>query len=376
MRRWLWAAPLCAALAWGCGSAEPTEDPGGQPVTLAPVQSVDLTDRIEASGELLAVEDADIAAEVGGRITEILADEGAAVEAGRPLLEIDPERRSLERDSARAHLDQARAELRKQERETARVLELHQRKVASETQRDDASTALALARSRLQAAEAELGVAERALHDATVKAPFAGLVAERFVGRGEFVTLGQRLYHLVSLDPILVEFRLAEVDSGRVKLGQEVAVRVDPHPDQVFRASVSVVSPTIDPRTRTLRVRGQLENPDGRLKPGLFARVDLGIATRPGVRLIPEEAILQRADGAVVFRLGADSRVERLVVETGVHRDGVVEVVRGLEAGELVVSRGHASLVDGERVTPRHPDGSLVESGIPAVAADQLGGPR
>ncbi len=372
MKRWL----LCAALVWGCGSAEPATQPAGPPVTLVRVQAVDLTDRIEASGELLAVEDADIAAEVGGRITEILLDEGSAVEVGQPLLAIDPERRSLEHDSARARLDQARAELRKQERESARIAELYQRKVASETQRDDAGTALALARSRLQAAEAELGVAERALRDATVKAPFAGLVAERFVGRGEFVSPGQRLYHMVALDPILVEFRLAEVDSGRVKLGQQVEVRVDPHPDRVFRAGVSVVSPTIDPRTRTLRVRGQLANPDGLLKPGLFARVDLGIATRPGVRLIPEEAILQRADGAVVFRLGAESRVERLLVETGVHRDGVVEVVSGLEAGELVVSRGHASLVDGERVTPRHPDGSPVESGLPTVASDQPEGPR
>jgi membrane fusion protein (multidrug efflux system) len=369
------AVALSALLALSCGAAEEAAEPNGRPVTLVEVRSVDLADRIEATGELLAVEDADIAAEVGGRITEIIVDEGAAVEAGQPLLAIDPERRSLERDSARARLDEARAAQRKQRRESGRIQELHSRNVASETQLDEAQTALVLAQSRLEAARADLGIAERALRDATVRAPFTGLVAQRFVGRGEFVNPGERLYHLVSLHPIRVEFRLTEVDSGRVRLGQQIDVRVDPHPDDVFRATVSVVSPTIDPRTRTLRVRGELSNEDGRLKPGLFARVDLGLATRSGVKLIPEEAILRRADGAVVFRLDGENRVERLLVETGVHRDGIVEVRRGLESGDRVVSRGHASLLDGELVVPRHADGSPVDPPMPSVAADSLEGP-
>lgn len=366
---------VAMALALACGDADPAEEPSGRPVTLALVRSVELKDRIEATGELLAVEDAEVAAEVGGRVTQIVVDEGVAVEAGEPLLEIDPERRRLERDSARARRDEAQAELRKQRRESARIAELYERRVASETQLDEAQTALALARSRLEAAEADLGVAERALRDATVRAPFAGFVSQRFVGRGEYVSPGQSLYHLVSLDPILAEFRLPESDSGRVQVGQEVDVRVDPYPDEVFRARVSVVSPTIDPRTRTLRVRANLANPDGRLKPGLFARVDLGIATRSDVRLVPEEAVLRRADGAVVFRLGSDGRVERRVVETGIQRSGVIEVRSGLEPGDRVVARGHASLVDGERVVPRAPDGSLADPPMPDVAADPREGP-
>lgn len=368
-------AALISALALGCGGGEEASPIAGRPVTLVPVQNVDLPDRIEATGELQAEEDARIAAEVGGRITEIIVDEGASVEAGQAILSIDPERRRLERDASRARLREARAAFENQRSETARVEELHQRKVASDTQVDEARTALALALSRLQAAEADFGVAERALRDATVRAPFAGMVSERFVGRGEYVSQGQALFHLVALDPITVEFRLSEVDSGRVRMGQEVEVRVDSHPDQVFQARVSVVSPTIDTRTRTLRVKARLDNAESRLRPGLFARVDLGVATRPNVRLIPEEAILRRADGAVVFRLASGSRVERLLVETGVHRDGVVEVVRGLEPGDLVVSRGHATLVDGELVTPRHPDGSPVDTPMPDVAVDRREGP-
>ena len=222
-------------------------------------------------------------------------------------------------------------------------------------------------------------MAERALRNASVTAPFDGLIGRRHVSRGEFVSPGQSLFELVALQPIEVEFHLPEIDSGRVARGQRVAVRVAPHPDERFDALVTVVSPTIDERTRTLRVKAELENADGRLRPGLFARVDLGIATRQGVLLIPEEAVLQRADGAVVFRLdngtpNAENRVERLIVETGLYRKGQVEVVKGLRAGDRIIQRGHASLVDGEVVIPRNADGTLASPPIPDVARDTRDG--
>jgi hypothetical protein len=117
-----------------------------------------------------------------------------------------------------------------------------------------------------------------------------------------------------------------------------------------------------------LRVKAQLANADRKLRPGLFARVDLGIAKRDGVAMIPEEVVLQRADGAVVFRALAENRVERRVIEVGAHHDGMVEVVRGLAPGDLVVLRGQAGLSDGELVSPRNADGSGVASGVPDVA--------
>ena len=116
---------------------------------------------------------------------------------------------------------------------------------------------------------------------------------------------------------------------------------------------MNIVSPTIDPGTRTLRVKGLLANPDEVLRPGLFARVDLGISTRPNVAVIPEDAVLQRADGAVVFRFGAEDRVERRVIEVGVVQGGVVEVLSGVSPGDIVVLRGHSRLVDGDLVVPR-----------------------
>ena len=351
-----------------CGGSDVEEVDKGAPVTLQRVEAVDITDRIEATGELLAKERAQIAAEVGGRVTEILIDEGSAAAQGAAVLTIDPERRTLERDSARARVTESHAALVEQERDYERLKTLHQRGVASQTQVDQSETQLKLARSRRSAAEAELGMQERALADAIVKAPFAGLVADRLVSRGEFVAPGQKLFELVSLDPIEVEFHLTEIDSSRVKIGNDVAVRVAPFPDESFSATVTIVSPTIDSRTRTLRVKAQLANADGRLRPGLFARVDLGIATREGVPMIPEESVLQRADGAVVFRALPDHRVERRVIEVGAHHGGMVEVVKGLAPGDLVVLRGQTGLVDGSLVSPRNTDGSETGAPTPDVA--------
>ena len=360
-------AALAAGLA-ACGGDGSPEGPVGVPVTIAPVVTMDLEDRIEATGQLVARDHAEIAAEVAGRVTEILVEEGSAVRANDAVLAIDPERRNLERESARARLDEARAQQREQQREYERVVELRQKGVASETRLEQTDTALKLARARVAAAEAELGVLDRALRDARVAAPFDGLVARRLVSRGEYVTQGQKLFELVALDPIEVEFFVPEVDSSRVAVGQTVDVRVAPFPDESFDGQVTIVSPTIDPRSRTLRVKAQLANRDGQLRPGLFARIDLGVALRPDVPMVLEEAVLRRAEGAIAFRTGDGNRVERVAVETGAHQAGYVEVLKGLSPGDLVVSRGGDRLSDGQVVVPRNPDGTLLAPRAPDVA--------
>jgi RND family efflux transporter MFP subunit len=147
---------------------------------------------------------------------------------------------------------------------------------------------------------------------------------------------------------------------------------VAPYPDETFEAVVEMISPTIDPRTRTLRVKALIPNPDGRLQPGLFARAQLGIAKREAVLMVPEEAVLQRADGSVVFRILPGNRVERRIVRTGVTREGWVEIREGLVRGDAVVSRGHSDLLDGSAIVPRNPDGTLVDSAL-AEALAQAG---
>jgi membrane fusion protein (multidrug efflux system) len=348
---------VLAVFVSACGSPKPADERPAKPVLLGEVVARDVEERIAATGELLPKHRAEVAAQVAGEVTRILFDEGDMVPAGSVVLEIDPERRQLELAQSRAQLAEATAALRQAERELNRMTELASRAITSKSESERAQMAVDTGRSRVDAAAAMVGVAERAVRDASVTTRFDGVVARRFVSAGEFVQPGQRLFELVALSPIEVELHVPESDAGRVQLGQVLIVTVAPYPGEAFPATVSVVSPTIDPRTRTLRVKALLDNPDGRLRPGHFARADLGISKRAGVLMIPEEALLQRADGSVVFRVGKDQRAERLVVEAGIIRDGWVEITRGLQVGDRIVLRGHANLIDGAVILARQADG-------------------
>ena len=354
----------------GCGDKAKTAEASAPPVLVAPVESRRVEDRIEATGELRAQNAAAIAAQVGGQVTKLVRDEGVAAAANDVVIEIDPERRDLEARNARAMWSQADAQASEAERDLTRIEMLHKEGVAADAKLDSVRTQLRLARSNRDAAQAQLGMAERGARDSSVRAPFAGLIARRYVSEGEFVQPGQKLFDLVALDPIEVEFTLPERDSSRVVLGQPVAVRVAPFPDEVFQAVVSVVAPTIDPMTRTLRVKARMSNTDGRLRPGLFARADLGVSVREHVAMIPEEAVLQRADGAIAYRIVAGNRAERRNIKLGVIREGRVEVSEGLAVGDPVVVRGQAQLVDGSPVTLRDAQGGPVgaATGAPAGA--------
>ena len=365
--RWIAVAGVGVLLLGGLAGCRGKHGEGASPakaVVLARVAVRDVEERVAATGQLLAKQHADVAAQVGGEITQILADEGQPVAEGTVVLEIDPDRRKIDLDRARARVAEAASALAEAERQHRRVEELAAKDIASRAQQDQAQMNLESARSRMQAAQADLGAADRATADSRVTTRFAGVIGRRFVSRGEFVQPGQKLFELVSLDPVEVEFSLPEADASRLVMGLPLDVTVAPYPDQIFHATVSMISPIVDERTRTLRVKALLPNPDGKLRPGLFARTDLGIATRTNVVLVPEEAVLQRGDGAVVFRaVDGGTRAERVVVELGRIKSGEAEVIAGLSAGDTVVVRGHASLVDGAAITARNADGT------PAVAA-------
>jgi membrane fusion protein, multidrug efflux system len=360
----LCAGALALALALGCGSKEKQAGVEARPVVTSGVTVTDLEEQISATGGLQAKDHAQIAAEVPGQVTSVLVEEGQQVEAGQVVLEIDPQKRELELANARATYSEAQAALGEAQRAYERWKSLHDQNIAADARMDEVETQRSLSASRLAAAEAGIGVAERAVRDATVRAPFAGYLARRLVSRGEYVQVGKPLFELVALDPIEVEFHIAERDSARVAPGQAVQVTVEPYPGESFQGEVTVISPVIDPQTRTLRVQARLPNPDSRLRPGLFARVDLGVARREGVMLVPEQAVLQRADGEVVFRTKGSDRVERVAVETGLHRDGMVQIRSGLEPTDVVVVRGQAGLTDGSPISPRNPDGSLVRTNV------------
>lgn len=332
-------------------------------VSAVEIAAVDFDQEIRASGDLRARFQTMIAAEIAGRVTEVSVDEGGSVEKGAVVIQIDPERRRLDLAAARARLAQARANLRQEKSKVERVRKLRSENVASEERLEEAETALLLAESSVRAEEAAVGVATRALKDASVSAPFAGLVAKRSVELGEYVEAGKDLFELVSMSPLEVTFSLPEIDSQRVSPGQTIEVSVAAPADQTFDAVVTFIAPTVDPGTRTLRIKAEIDNTDGLLRPGLFARVLVGTDQRRSVLMVPEEAIVQREGSAWLFLIGADDRVRRVQVESGRQSKGRIEVRgEGISAGDRVVRRGHGGLADGMVVVVRDTQSSAVET--------------
>lgn len=359
-----------------CGEEADKASPslGLPPVMVEQVLVRDVLDLITATGELVAKAEATIAAQIPGQITAILVEEGDGVSAGQILLEIDPQRRELELSSAEAQLNEASAQAVEAWRAMDRIQNLNSRDAASQARLDEARTALELAHSRKTASEARLGLAKRALSDASVKAPFPGLVARRNVSVGEYLSVGLPLFEIVTLNPIEAEFSVSEVDSGLVRVGQAVELSVAPFPGERFSATVTVVSPTIDSRTRTLRVTAELPNGEGRLRPGLFTHVELGVSERSNVILVPEESLLQRASGSVLFKVSDADRVVKVPVETGVYSDGWVEARGALLPTDRVVVRGQGKLLDGGSVSIRTREGVPVtrpeaSSPVPSLAS-------
>jgi membrane fusion protein (multidrug efflux system) len=332
-------------------------------VSAVEIAAVDFDQEIRASGDLRARFQTMIAAEIAGRVTDLSVDEGGSVEEGAVVIKIDPERRRLDLAAAQARLAQARANLRQETSKVDRVRKLRSENISSEERLEEAETALLLAESSVRAEEAAVGVATRALKDASVSAPFAGLVARRSVELGEYVEPGKDLFELVSMSPLDVTFSLPELDSQRVTLGQSIQITVAAPANKVFDAKVTFIAPTVDPGTRTLRIKAEIDNAEGILRPGLFARVLVGTDQRRSVLMVPEEALVQREGGAWLFLIGEGDRVRRIQVETGRQNKGRIEVRgEGISAGDRVVRRGHGGLADGMVVVVRDTQSSAVET--------------
>ncbi len=375
----------------GCGSAagkaaDTPEAP--KPVAVSPVAAVEqpLARFIRATGSLTAEDQADVAAETTGRVIATPVERGTPVVEGTALVRLvatETEAQVAEAEANAAQLEArlgmggdavfdvnavpevqtAQSAYELAESEFARIKSLLEQRVVSQSEYDQRRTQVESSRQQvvsarnvatqqfqaLQAARARVTLARKALADTLVRAPFQGIVAERLVSVGDYVTKGTKVAVVVRINPLRVRLTVPEQFISAVGVGQPVQFEVDAYPGRQFTGTVRYVSPSLESNQRALTIEAVVPNASGELKPGLFATARIEQADRtPGV-LVPEAAV-QTASGTSRVYVVNGERVEERIVTLGLRVDRQIEITNGLKSGEQVATANVASLADGSRV--------------------------
>jgi len=346
---WCVVAAAAALAAAGCkkGKAGGAAAFGGGgpmavPVEVAVARSDTVRDEIAATGQIEAVQSIDLRPEVDGRIVAILIREGQEVDEGTPLVKVDDAQLKAQVAQLEAQRDLAQQGL-------ARAKELAQQNASSAA---DLEQAEATARS----AQAQYDLQRIRLERTTVRAPFAGVVGQRYVSLGDYVTNSTRLVSLQTVNPQRAAFQVPERFAQLLRPGQRVTFGVAAIAGRQFTGEVDFVDPVVQLPGRTILVKARVPNGQRLLQPGMFIEARLVTAVRPNAVVVPEEAVVP-AEGSNAVWAVVDGKADRRLVTLGVRRPGFVEVTSGVKAGEQVVVGGLELLAPGAPVRPmeRHP---------------------
>ena len=333
-------------------------------VNAAPVVLREFRDEISAVGTFKARETVLLSPKVSGNVDSVLVDIGDRVDAGQVVIRLDRANFALAVRQAKAALSaaeaivaQTKAHFDGVEKEYRRASNLLQEKVIPQNSFDAAEAAyktdreaFAAAKERRNQTEVALEVAQKHLEDADIRSPVAGIVVEREVEVGQFVSPSEQVLRIVEQTLLKVDAYLPETDFGRVTVGTPAVVTVDAFPEEKFLGKVTVVNPMVKHETRTFRVRTEVPNPTGKLVDGMFARVRLSIEKKV-VLSIPRDA-LQRLPGSGTFYVFVveENKALKRTIKVGAIGDQYAEMLNGLAEGEKVVTSVAGRLRSGVEV--------------------------
>jgi len=323
----------------GAGSGGPgAAGPPAMPVEVAVARTDTVVDAILASGQIESIQSVELRPEIEGRLAAILVREGAEVVKGTPLFKVDDGELKAEVARAEADRDLARQALE-------RTRQLIDQQASSQA---DLERAEATARST----GAQYDLLSLRLARTTVRAPFSGVVGQRFVSVGDYLTTSTRLASLQTVHPQRAAFQVPERYAAALKVGQRVVFRVAALPGKEYTGVVDFVDPVVQVPGRTITVKAEVANPRRELQAGMFIDARLATAVRPNAVVIPEDAILPIQGSSFVW-VAKDGKATRREVVLGVRTPGWVETKSGVEAGESVVVGGQERLSEGAPVAPK-----------------------
>ena len=335
---------------------------------------------IESIGTLNPCEEVTVSAEVEGVMKSVRVDEGTQISKGMLLASIDDSDYGLEVKRAEATLRQAEATLENTKLEFKRKEALFKEELVTKQQYDDVVTRLSLTEAEVERAKASLSLARLKFSKTKITSPIACVVKEKRVSAGDFVKNGTSLFVIIQPNPIKLRFTIPEKDVGKIKISQDVLLKVDGLPGSEFKGKVSIIYPHVEEKTRTLMVEALVPNNNGVLKPGLFAKVILYTGGEKDTIVVPVTSLLYEAEKVKVFVVEGDRAKER-EVKLGSKYGEMMEIVEGIKEGEKVVAVGQQNLsqdakVSIQQATPARPEPAVRGSDkdkTPETKEGQLG---
>jgi len=347
----------CLLLAPACSrSAQAVDHPKAAEPALA-VQTVAAVERpmptfLTVTGSLTSNRQSEVAAGTSGKVLKTFVERGSLVPANALLIQLDDRSLSHQAQEAQANLEVAKRQQSLADAECNRSDKLFKTGAVSQDEFDKAKANCESARFQASAAEARAEQALVGVNDSQIRAPFAGLIAERYVQVGEYVQPPTKVASLVELDPLRLELSVPEASLQLVKEGMPVVFSTATDPSATHQGTIRYIGPSVRTSSRDLVVEAVVPNPNHLLRPGQFvaAKLVLGDKPQPTVPMVAVhlEGNLRRI--YVVYAGDGGNRLEERLVELGEARDEQVSVVSGLRAGELVVTKAAGDLRDGAKV--------------------------
>ena len=349
---------LAAAFLAGC-SAEKADAPPERPavlITTAKVEARPVEELEQSLGRLESDVDPRVAAEVSGRVLAIAAQAGQTVSQGEVLARLDAADYRLAVERAGADLNRLEVLAEQQQRQVDRYRTLVKENFFSVNAMDEVETQLAATRAQMIAAQSGLAQARNNLDRTLVRAPAAGVIAQRLVSVGDYIGAGSPLFELNTDQSLRVVLPFPEVLGSRLAVGQMLRLAAPAAPEVRLETPITEIRPVIGSQNRAIEVLAEVRNPGG-WRAGGSINGEVVLKRREGALVIPPLALVRRPAGAVVYVVTGEEAKER-AVEIGVRAADFIEVVKGLEVGETVAVEGSAYLSDGAKVRQAQEQGT------------------
>ena len=297
------------------------------PVVGFKVRKQSIAKKIDLVGSLEAQEMVEIKSEVEGTIDKIAFSQGQKVKKGDILIHFHQER-------LKASVDQAEANLKLSESVKKRYEPLIKNGAITSLELDQAINSVEVNRAVVEAAKAELSTA-------TIVAHFDGVMGQRLVSEGQYISRGESLSFIINQDLMKVNFRLPEKYLSQLQEGQVVGVKVEAYPADQFAGEIVFIDPRVDEVSRTILITAKISNSEGKLRQGMFANLSLTLYKKKEAIVVPETALIFKGEDISVYTVLGNGKVKNRSINVGIHFGENVEVTKGLNEGEIVIVEGY-----------------------------------